>query len=108
MCSLETITLPSEKDLGKCLYKQGFGHFVENSDFIENYANKEIYPSSIRTMVQSQLQYYTQTKKDTPFLIKYSKTRFDTHEVDLVIECILQDVPKDGLFRVRELITQCK
>lgn len=96
----ETIKLPSSKRLTKCLFKGGFHHFItENSFFIETYADQEIYPSSLRIIVETHLKHYL-------YSIRHSELTMRMVTTDDIMKCTLQDVPENDLERIQRMIKE--
>jgi hypothetical protein len=97
---LESLKIPSAKSLKACLIARGQGHFAKKSQFIEMYSNQDIYLSTIDVVVQTEMRRWTLLQKDQSHQLR---------KEDL-LDCLLQDVPKEDVERVKTQIEErtCK
>ncbi len=97
--AMETIQLPSAETLNKYLCEDGFDHFVEKTKIDKDLGNKKLYPLGVAVLVETHLYDYAEYLKN-PMMTAMMQMRKQQ-----LIECILQDSPKEV---IEALIKQLK
>jgi hypothetical protein len=97
----ESLKLPSEKSLKTCFIEKGLGHFAKRSHLIDMYAGQNMSLSSFNEVISVAMHVYAHSIKETP-KIKY----ITTLRKEEIMNCMLQDVPKDDIERVKIIIKE--